>query len=131
MTRMIKAEAKYKPVTPQAVRIDALTEAAVKDGLETMILSAANRVAEATKSNVLEGGVFSSGEADARSMYYNSVKVLSVQNFTRRKRPSGTIIPVALVTTAGAAWSANFIEYGSGGSPGLYPMTKAVFGVTT
>lgn len=111
-----------------AYRADLITSVAKQEGLEERIFGTAERVAEETKRNIRAATPLDQSDADALTTYYDAVKVVDGgKDYRRQTYPRGSKIRVALITTAGAGFSAGFTEYGTSARPGLFPMTKAVY----
>jgi hypothetical protein len=124
---MIRAKAGYETVRNSGPFGRANRAAAATPALQETINRVADMVVDETKSVIASESPANLSESSELTTYYNTVqRVDAGVDFPRKKFMRGSTIRVALVSPVGGAASANVTEYGSGKTPGLYPMTKAV-----
>lgn len=123
---MVKVKATYTRGRMRD-RIDKITVGAKVEGLDDDIHALAERVVAYARSVIDSQTPADASEANTFTTAYDSLQVVDGgKDYHRRRYPSGSIIPVALVAPVGGAKSAELVEYGHGTSPGVYPLTKAV-----
>jgi len=94
------------------------------------INEAADELIDAAKDTIMSDTGGSAEEYDALTTYADSLtRIDGGVDFPRRRIRglNGSQIRVALVAPVGGAVSADLIEFGRGNTPGLYPLTKALF----
>lgn len=98
----------------------------VRDGIN----EAAAQLIDVAKATIMSDTGGTAGETDAMQTYHDSLTTVDAgADFPRRRIRglNGSQIRVALVAPVGGAVSADIIEFGRGGVPGLFALKRAAF----